>query len=134
MIFWIILLGLSILGIAYLLSYRMFKPNEDDLGDIHHFFSSHGFHESLYRLKKFLMEVIGEVIVLLEKGFVLAYDKIHEKTKNTKISDFIIGKGELKQREISSSFLKDVKEYKDKIREEMSTGETPVPEENNKVE
>ena len=118
MLFWSILLGISIVGVFALPIFRILKPRqnleEDSLLRDH-------LQKKLGDAKNLAQEVAMTSSVEVGKGLSMVYNKGLSIIKKTRFSALIKGKGILKKKEVTSSFLRDVKEHRDKIREELTS-------------
>ncbi len=134
MIFLYILLAISIVGVFSLPLLRIMKPNSNIEGDRE--FSKDDLHRNLNNVKNLTLEKARNIGQDLGKNFKAVYDEGVSKIKSTKVSGLVQGRGVLKQKEMASKFLKDVKEHKDRIREELTNGtniEEEVPTEVPKI-
>jgi predicted GNAT family acetyltransferase len=109
-----IILGISILGIVSLLIYK--ERTSDDPSQPEDF----ELEEKLNVLKNEGLKVISKAGKYVGKNAYLAYNRGLSNVKNTRITEMIKGKGILKKKATSSDFLKDVSEYKEKVREELN--------------
>ncbi|MBO06113.1 MAG: hypothetical protein CMI58_03635 [Parcubacteria group bacterium] len=110
------------------------KPNSNIEGDRE--FSKDDLHRNLNNVKNLTLEKARNIGQDLGKNFKAVYDEGVSKIKSTKVSGLVQGRGVLKQKEMASKFLKDVKEHKDRIREELTNGtniEEEVPTEVPKI-
>jgi hypothetical protein len=120
MLFWFILLGLSLIGVFTLLFFRLFRPgeNSDDDGLLRdHLQKKLGNAKDLV-LDKALISG-GDA----GRGLSTVYAKGLSVIKKTKFPALIRGKGILKKKDVTSNFLRDVKEAKAQVREELANGE-----------
>ena len=117
MLFWSIVLVLSIIGVFSIAIFRMIRPNlGDELIERH-------LHKRLHNAKKLVLAHTRNIGRDLGKGALLVYDKGLARIKDTKVSGLVRGEGVLKKKDVTSNFLKDVKEHRDKVREELMNGD-----------
>jgi hypothetical protein len=109
-----IILGLSIIGIVSLLIYK--GRNSDDSSNPEDF----ELEKKLNILKNEGLKVISKAGEYVGKNANLAYNRGLSNVKNTKLTEMVRGKGVLKKKATSSDFLRDVSEYKEKVREELN--------------
>mgnify|MGYP006928184195 CR=1 FL=1 len=117
MLFWTILLGVSIVGVFSLLLFRSLKPEVDsEEGGL---LRDH-LHKGLGNVRNLVLKVAKVSGVGAGRGLSIAYSKGLSVMKKTKFPALIKGRGVLKEKDVTSNFLRDVKEHKDKVREELT--------------
>jgi predicted GNAT family acetyltransferase len=122
MIVWSVLLGLSIIGIfsvPFIRSLRVENSTNNQSEDLN-------LQKNLNNVKNLVREVAKGSGENLGKGLKSVYEKGLLKVNKTRVSGLINGQGILKNRNTNSDFLKNVKEHKDKVREELTNGNGKV--------
>ena len=96
--------------------FRMVRPfMGDDLTEKH-------LYKGLHNVKNLVLEHTRNISKDLSKGALIVYNKSVARIKETKVSGLVRGQGTLKKKDVTSNFLRDVKEHRDKIREELKNG------------
>jgi hypothetical protein len=121
MIFWSILLGISIIGVFTLPLLRILRPEQNTGEGI--LLRDH-LRKKIGQAKNVTLEVAKISSQKAGKHLSLAYNKSLTVIKKTKLPALVKGRGILKKKDTASSFLRDVQEHKDKVREELLNGES----------
>jgi len=120
MLFWYIVLGVSILGVILIPLFRMLRPkvvsHEEDAQ------TKKRLKESLNSVKNMAYNIMRSSGNMARKNLLTVYNKGLSTLQNTQIGDLVRGRGILKKKDVTSSFLRDVKEHRDKVREELKNG------------
>jgi len=119
MFFWFVVLGVGILGSFSILIYRTLYPSLET--------HSEGTRRATQKLHLDVKNSLHRFYDYLSSGFrrlfLVIYSKTDNLLKKNKMSDFVSGRRKIIEKENTSLFLKDIKETRDKVREEF------VPEE-----
>jgi len=121
MFFWYILFVVSFVAVFTIPMVRMPKLESLIITEL----NNKRFKRAISNFKKTTLTIGISLSKNFIKGLVLIYSKGVSKIKSTKVSNFLEGRGVLVERDSTSDFLKDVKEHRDKVREELTNG---VPE------
>jgi len=122
MLFWYIVFGISILGVFLIPLFRVHRPKavspEEDAQ------TRKRLEERLNSLKNMTHSIVRSSGSVARKSFATVYSKGLSALQNTKVGNLVNGRGILKKKDVTSNFLRDVKEHRDKVREELMNGES----------